>query len=411
MSLSKKKILIGMTGGIACYKIPYLVRALKKADAEVMVVMTEAATKFITPLTMETVSGNPVAVGMFEGKTYIATRHIDLSEWADVNLIAPATANCIGKIASGISDDLLTTVLCASTTHTIFSPAMNVHMWENKITQRNIAMLKEVGYLFIDPTEGDMACNHYGVGRMPEPEDLFSVIQAYFNKNRQSLKNEHSSAKKKSLKNKKILITAGPTKEQIDPVRFISNNSSGKMGYALASVAVELGAEVTLISGPTSEEVPANLKLIQIKTTDELLKAVQKEYKKTDCLIMAAAPADIRPSQIAKSKIKKDNQKMEIALEPTTDILKEITKNKTVNSAKIIGFALETDNGLANAKKKLKDKKLDAIVLNQPSEKTAFESDTNEVTLLIPKRKAVHIPLDTKRNISIRLLDIISKLL
>lgn len=405
MSLSNKKILIGMTGGIACYKIPYLVRALKKENAEVNIIMTDAATKFITPLTMETVSGNQVAVDMFEKKSYIATRHIDLSEWADVNLIAPATANCIGKIASGVSDDLLTTVICATTTDTIFSPAMNVNMWENKITQRNVNLLKEFGYLFIDPTEGDMACNHYGVGRMPEPEDLFNELLKYFSKRKQSL------SKKKSLKNKKILITAGPTREQIDPVRFISNNSSGKMGYALANAALELGAEVTLISGPSSEKPPDNLKLIQIKTTAELFRAVKKEYKKTDCLIMAAAPADFTASKPEKSKIKKDNQKMVLSLTPTTDILKEITKDKTEKSAKVIGFALETDNGIANAKKKLKDKKLDAIVLNQPSAKTAFESESNEVTLLIPNRKLIHIPLSSKREISFKLLDIIAGML
>ncbi len=182
MLLVKKKILIGMTGGIACYKIPILVRALKKEKAEVKIVMTEAATKFITPLTLETVSENPVAIDMFEPKSYIATRHIDLSEWADVNLIAPATANCLGKIASGISDDLLTTVICATTTDTIFSPAMNVHMWENKITQRNIQILKDIGYLFIDPAEGEMACKHYGVGRMPEPEDLLVELVKHLTK-------------------------------------------------------------------------------------------------------------------------------------------------------------------------------------------------------------------------------------
>ena len=361
MSIANKKILIGMTGGIACYKIPNLVRALKKAGAEVKIIMTDAATKFITPLTMETVSENCVAVDMFEKKSYIATRHIDLSEWADVNLIAPATANCLGKVASGISDDLLTTVICATTTDTIFSPAMNVHMWENKITQRNIKMLKDVGYLFIEPSEGEMACKHYGVGRMPEPDDLYNELVSYFSKRTKSL------TKKKSLKNKKILITAGPTREQIDPVRFISNNSSGKMGFALAHVALELGADVTLISGPSSEVPPQGAKLIKIKTTDELCKAVKKEYKKTDCLIMAAAPADFSPSLPEKSKIKKDLQKMELQLKPTVDILKEITKNKSDDSAKVIGFALETDNGLANAKKKLKEKKLDAIVLNQPS--------------------------------------------
>ena len=405
MSLKNKKILIGMTGGIACYKIPYLVRLLKKEGAEVKIIMTESATKFITPLTMETVSENVVAVDMFESNAYVATRHIDLSEWADVNLIAPATANCLGKLASGISDDLLTTVICATTVKTFISPAMNVHMWENKITQRNIDTLKDVGFLFIEPTEGEMACNHFGVGRMPEPEDLFKIIQKYLTTK------TLSQPKKKSLQNIKILITAGPTREQIDPVRFISNNSSGKMGFALAHVAKSLGADVTLIAGPTSETPPLGVKLIHIRTTDELCTAVKKEYKKTDCLIMAAAPADFKAAKIEKNKIKKENQNLQIPLQPTVDILKEISKNKTSNSPLIVGFALETENGIANAKKKLKNKKLDAIILNQPSKTTAFETDTNEVTILIPNRKDIHIPLSSKQEISARILDIIADLL
>ena len=405
MSLKNKKILIGMTGGIACYKIPNLVRLLKKEGAEVKIVMTQSATKFITPLTMETVSENVVAVDMFESNAYVATRHIDLSEWADINLIAPATANCLGKLASGISDDLLTTVICATTVTTLISPAMNVHMWENKITQRNIATLKDVGFEFIEPTEGEMACNHFGVGRMPEPEDLFTIIQKHLTSK------SITESKKKSLQTKKILITAGPTREQIDPVRFISNNSSGKMGYALAEVAKSLGAEVTLISGPTSEKPPVGVKLIHIRTTDELCTAVKKEFTKTDCLIMAAAPADFKSAQIEKNKIKKENQKLQLPLQPTVDILKEISKNKTAKSPLIVGFALETENGIENAKRKLKEKKLDAIILNQPSKNTAFETDTNEVTMLIPKRKAIHIPLSSKTEISVRILDIIADLL
>ncbi|KAA3635785.1 MAG: bifunctional phosphopantothenoylcysteine decarboxylase/phosphopantothenate--cysteine ligase CoaBC, partial [Calditrichaeota bacterium] len=235
MSVKGKKILLGMTGGIACYKIPYLVRSLRKAEAEVIVVMTKSATEFITPLTLETVSNNPVAVEMFEHQQYIATRHIDLAEWADLIMIAPATANCLGKVASGISDDLLTTVICATPRPVVFAPAMNPQMWANKITQKNIRELANLGYQFIQPNEGEMACDHFGVGRMPEPDELFKFIKNHFSSSKSS------KAKKKSLTGKKILITAGPTREQIDPVRFISNNSSGKMGFALAEAAIELG--------------------------------------------------------------------------------------------------------------------------------------------------------------------------
>ena len=409
MSLTGKKILIGMTGGIACYKVPYLVRSLRKADAEVVVVMTNAAAKFITPLTMETVSNHPVAVDMFEERDYVATRHIDLAEWADLVLVAPATANCLGKIASGVSDDLLTTIICATPRPVIFAPAMNQQMWANKVTQRNYQTLKELGCYFIDPDEGDMACDHVGVGRMQEPEALFEYIKNFINKIKQA--SPAAAAKKKSLSGKKIVITAGPTREQIDPVRFISNNSSGKMGYALAEEAIKLGAEVTLISGPTALTPPEQSNFIRIKTTDELQKAVKKAYKKCDCLIMAAAPADYKPAEKADQKIKKSKEPLGLDLKPTTDILKELTRNKNRKSPKVVGFALETENGIVNARKKLREKNLDMIVLNQPGKGTAFESDTNEVTVLLPKRKPIEIPLLTKQEISVQLLDIISSLL
>ena len=405
MSVKGKKILLGMTGGIACYKIPYLVRALRKAEAEVIIVMTKSATEFITPLTLETVSNNPVAVEMFAHHQYIATRHIDLAEWADLIMIAPATANCLGKIASGVSDDLLTTIICATPRQVVFAPAMNPQMWANKITQKNVKELANLGYLFIQPNEGEMACDHFGVGRMPEPDELFKFIQNYFNSP------TSSKAKKKSLNGKKILITAGPTREQIDPVRFISNNSSGKMGYALAEAATQLGGDVTLISGPTSISPPDVNRLINIRTTDELYQAVKKQISKCDVLIMAAAPADFKPTAQKKQKIKKTDNSLTLDLEATPDILREITKLSTTNKPVIIGFALETENGIANAKKKLKEKNLDMIILNQTGKGRAFESDTNQVTVIRPKQQPLELSLASKHKIAEQLLAIISELL
>lgn len=400
MSLKGRKVIVGLTGGIACYKVPYLVRFLRKADAEVRVIMTRAAARFITPLTLETVSDNPVAVEMFPEGEYVATRHIDLAGWPGLVVIAPATADFLGKVAHGICDDLLTTVVCATAQPLMIAPAMNPRMWANKVTQRNRATLQELGHQFIGPREGETACKQYGVGRMAEPEEIFEAVKSFFAK----------QSKKKVLKGKRILVTAGPTHEALDPVRFLTNRSSGKMGYALAEAAVQLGAEVTLISGPTDLTAPPDVKFVSIESTGELLKAVRREFRSTDCLIMAAAPADFAPRKKAARKMKKSPGGVDIALKLTVDILKEITRLKRSNQV-VVGFALETDNAMANARKKLKDKKLDMIVLNTPSADTGFDHDTNEVTLLAPGKRPVTLPLTTKSAISFELLDRISTML
>jgi phosphopantothenoylcysteine decarboxylase/phosphopantothenate--cysteine ligase len=276
---------------------------------------------------------------------------------------------------------------------------MNPHMWSNKVTQKNYAYLKELGYLFIDPEEGDMACEDYGVGRMAEPEHIFQAITNYF-----------SQATKKILTGKRIVVTAGPTREPLDPVRFLSNYSTGKMGYALAEAAAALGAETTLISGPTHLTPPANAKFIPVESTSELLKAVKTEFANAHCLIMAAAPADFKPRKIATKKMKKDCIGYDLVLEPTADVLKEIARIKKP-AQKVVGFALETENVFPNARKKLKDKNLDLIVVNQPGLKTGFAVDTNQVTILRPGRKPDKWPLMTKKEVAFKLLEKIAALL
>lgn len=403
MSLKQKKILIGMTGGIACYKIPYLVRFLWKEKAEVRVIMTEAATKFITPLTMESVSNNPVAVEMFPSDRFVGTRHIDMAQWPDLIMIAPATANFMGKVASGISDDLLSTVICASPRPVMIAPAMNPQMWLNRVTQRNHESLKQLGYTFIGPCEGGTACDHYGIGRMAEPEELFEAIKAHFTKS-------PAGRKKKALTGKRVIVTAGPTREAIDPVRFLTNRSSGKMGYALAKAAADYGADTVLISGPTSLEPPAGVRLITVETTAQLHRAVKKEFPSADCLIMAAAPSDYTPARAEKSKIKKSSNSLSLSLKPTVDILADIAGSKRKGQL-VVGFALETDNGLANARKKLREKKLDMVVLNTVSAETGFEHDTNAVTLILPGRKPISLSVAPKSQISVTILDQVCSLL
>ncbi|UCE23484.1 MAG: bifunctional phosphopantothenoylcysteine decarboxylase/phosphopantothenate--cysteine ligase CoaBC [Candidatus Zixiibacteriota bacterium] len=404
MSLQGKRILVGLTGGIACYKIPYLVRYLWKDKAEIRVVMTEAATKFITPLTLESVSNNPVASDLFPADRFVGTRHIDMAQWPDLVVVAPATANFMGKVVSGISDDLLTTIICATPKPVMIAPAMNPQMWLNKVTQRNFATLKELGYIFVGPGEGGTACDHYGIGRMAEPEELYEAIKKFL------AKGSRQSRKKKALTGKKILITAGPTREAIDPVRFISNRSSGKMGFALAEAAVASGAETTLISGPTDLTPPAGVRYITIETTGQLRTAVKKEFVKSDCLIMAAAPADYQPKKKQLSKIKKSDKELTLPLKPTVDILKDIASVRRKKQV-VVGFALETDDAIANARRKLKEKKLDMIVVNTPGADTGFEHDTNSVTLIMPGKKPVELPLASKSQISFSILDRLSTLL
>jgi len=401
MSLKGKKIIIGLTGGIACYKIPYLVRYLVKGGAKVRVMMTDHATKFITPLTMETVSRHPVYHDMFADREYVSTQHIELAHWADLFVVAPATANVMAKMAHGICDDLLTTVLCATPKPIVLAPAMNPGMWHNKITQRNLQILKELGYRFIGPAEGEMAEEQVGMGRMVEPAELFETVKQFF----------AAGSKKKALSGHRVLVTAGPCREAIDPVRFISNRSSGKMGFAIAQAAIDLGADVTLISGPTSLTPPIGAEFKAVETTEQMHKAVVEAFGKTDCLIMAAAPSDFTPTAVAKQKIKRGSGSLELELEPTADILKDIARRKKPRQI-VVGFALETEHEEERARKKLIEKRLDMIVVNNPRSKGAgFEHDTNRVTLIRPKRQPERWPLTSKDEVARRLVEYVAKML
>lgn len=399
MSLSGKQLVVGLTGGVSCYKVPNLVRLLYKDGASVQVIMTDAATKFITPLTLESVSQRPVAARMFPEDEYVATRHIDYSDWAELIIIAPATANFMGKIATGISDDLLTTVVTAHCNPILIAPAMNPGMWENPVTQKNYNYLKELGHKFVDPAEGEMACDHEGVGRMAEPEVIFEAIKAFL-----------LPVKKKTLSGKKVLITAGPTREKIDAVRFISNYSSGKMGYALAEAAIELGAETTLISGPSALAPPSGARFIPIESTEQLYQAVSKEFANTDCLIMAAAPSDFKPENELTQKIKRNGSGLKLSLQPTVDILKSLSNGKRKNQL-VIGFALETSDAIANATKKLSDKNLDAIVVNKVSTNTGFNTDTNQVTFIARDKEPDQWPLLSKFKTAQKILEKLSSMI
>ncbi len=368
MSFEGKKIIVGLTGGIAAYKVPALIRLFKKSAAEVRAIMTSNSMKFITSLTIETVSQNPVSSEMFPEDRYVGTHHIDLADWPDLIIVAPATANFIAKVASGICDDLLTTVVCATKKQVVIAPAMNTNMYLNPITQKNIEYLKSLGYIFVEPGEGELACNTYGKGRMSEPEEIFSTVQNLFQK-------------KKALNNKRVLVTAGPCREAIDPVRYISNRSSGKMGYAIASAAKAAGAEVVLVSGPTNLKPEAGIKTRMVESTEEMFGAVKKEFSRSDIVIMAAAPADFRAKKKSEKKIKKRGADLNLELTPTIDILGSLKKSKRKGQI-VVGFALETENGLANARAKMKEKGLDIIVLNMIGKDTPFDSDSNQVTLI-----------------------------
>lgn len=396
MSLNGKNIIVGLTGGIACYKVPYLVRALGKAGAEVRVIMTDSATKFITPLTLAVTSKNPVHTDLWAEREETAVQHIELARWADLVVIAPATANFIGKIASGISDDLVTTIVCATPAPVIIAAAMNPNMWSNPITQRNALTLTELGYRIIGPGEGEMAERQFGVGRMLEPEQILSEITRYF---------DEKDSRASLLAGKRILVTAGPCREAIDPVRYISNRSSGKMGYAIAQAAVEAGGEVTLVSGPVNLTPPADAHFVAIESTRQLYEEVKQQFDHCDCLIMAAAPSDFAPVHAPDQKIKRTGDSLQVSLQPTADILKEVGGERRSGQI-LIGFALETDNDETNARRKLTEKHLDLIVLNNPRTPGAgFEHDTNQVTLIAPGQPAEPWPLMTKSAIASQLIE------
>ena len=390
--LNGKHVAIGITGGIAAYKTPLLIRLLRRAGAEVRVIATESALKFTTRWTLETLSENPLETEMFPEDSQSETHHISTAAWADLFLIVPATANVIGKIASGISDDVLTTTLCAYTGPVALAPAMNTNMYENPITKKNIGVLRAVGYRIIDPDSGEMACHTYGVGRMAEPERVFEealeILRAPETNRKDSIARTTEAG---PLAGKKVLITAGPCREPIDTVRFISNRSSGKMGYALAEQALALGAEVTLISGPTALNELAGVKTIRIETTQELLEKVLENIPASNILIMAAAPADFTALEYNEQKLKKGDSPKSLNLKPTPDILKEVSK--VDHSAFVIGFALESENLIDNARGKLHDKKLDMIVANPAAESDAGpDSPTNRAVLIEKSGETTEIP-------------------
>ena len=391
-----KNILVGVTGGIAAYKSAGIVSLLKKKGYNVKVVMTENATKIIGPLTLETLSRNRIYVDMWDSNPHYEVEHISLADWADMVLIAPATYNIIGKVANGIADDMLTTVISAVSVRkpVFFALAMNVNMYENPILKENINKLKSFGYRFIDAEEGLLACNYSAKGRMSEPENIVDEIERY------SIFSKFENFDI-VLKNKKILITSGRTKENIDPVRYLSNNSSGKMGYSLAQAAVDLGAEVTLISGPTNLKVPNGLeKFIFVESALEMYEKVDEYFKNTDIFIACAAVADYRPKEYKKEKIKKSDSDFVIELVRNPDILLEMSKKK--EKQLLVGFAAETNDIKENALKKLEKKNLDIIVANNAS---VMGSDENVIEIIKKDRTSVEISQKSKIELAYDILN------
>ena len=391
--LKGKKIVLGVTGGIAVYKAVDLVSKLRKEGAEVRVVMTESAAKFVTPLTFKEISGNVVAVSMWAEAHEFNVEHIALADWADLMIIAPATANILAKAANGIADDLLSTVILASKTPIILCPAMNCQMFDNPITQNNLKKLADYGFIIMQPATGYLACGTSGIGRLPEPAEIISFTKNFI------------AHKDGDLKGLKILVTAAGTREPIDPVRFVGNRSSGKMGYAEAQAAAERGAEVVLVSGPSSLKPPDNVEVINVETTCEMMHAVVERYDEMDIVIKAAAVADYCPHEVAEQKIKKaTDDALTIVLDKNPDILKKLGELKTKQF--LVGFAAETQNLLANATEKIKKKNLDMIVANDVTVAGAgFNCDTNVVKFLFPNGEVKNLEKMSKLEVAQALLN------
>lgn len=389
--LSGKTVVLGVTGSIAAYKIANLTSMLVKLHADVHVIMTRNATNFINPITFETLTGNKCLVDTFDRNFQFNVEHVALAKRAHIFMVAPASANVIGKIANGIADDMLTTTIMACKAPKYIAPAMNTNMFENEIVQDNLKKLKGYGYEIIRPATGYLACGDTGSGKLPSEETLLAYI----------LKELHYE---KDMIGKKVVVTAGPTMEAIDPVRFISNHSTGKMGYAIAKCAMERGAEVTLVTGKTSIDKPMFVKVIDVVSAGDMFEAVKEEAKDADIIIKAAAVADYTPSHIADEKIKKSEDDMSISLVRTTDILKYLGENKKPHQ-KLCGFAMETKDLLENAKKKLLNKNADMIVANNLKVAGAgFGTDTNVVTL-IKKDEVKELPIMTKDEVAKAILD------
>ena len=389
--LKGKTVLLGVTGSIAAYKIAYLASALKKLHADVHVLMTKNATNFINPITFESLTGNKCLVDTFDRNFQFQVEHVSIAKKADVVMIAPASANVIGKLAHGIADDMLTTTVIACKCKKIISPAMNTNMFENPIVQDNLKILEHYGYEVIQPASGYLACGDTGAGKMPEPQTLLAYI-------------EKEIACEKDLKGKKILVTAGPTQEAIDPVRYITNHSSGKMGYSVAKAAMLRGADVTLVSGRTAIEPPMFVKVVPIVTAKEMFDAVTSVSDEQDIIIKAAAVADYRPKHIADEKVKKSDSEMSLELEKTDDILKYLGEHRK-DGQFLCGFSMETENMVENSRKKLEKKKLDMIAANNLKVAGAgFQGDTNQMTL-ITKEDETALPMISKEETAACILD------
>ena len=386
--LSGKKVLLGISGGIAAYKTPNLVRCLIKKGADVKVVMTDSAKDFVTPLSLSTVSKNPVHSSFkSDDENGVWNNHVELGLWADFMLICPATANTMFKMANGNCDNLLLGVYLSCKSETFFAPAMDLDMYKHQSTKESINKLISFGNILIPPAHGELASGLSGEGRLPEPHEIVDFIEKHYSKNL-------------PLVGKKVLISAGPTIEELDPVRFISNHSSGKMGYSLAETALSLGAEVKLISGPTNQSISSkNIKIVHIKTGKELHEAILNDYNNSDIVIMAAAVSDYKPIEFSEKKIKKDNNELNIKFEKTTDILFELGQNK--KNQILVGFALENNNELSHAKNKLEKKNLDLIILNSLNDEGAgFGYDTNKITVIDCLGKVTPYKLKKKNEVA-----------
>lgn len=394
--MEQKKVLLAVTGGIAVYKAVALTSKLVQANFDVKVMMTESAQQFVTPLSFQAMSRNDVYVDTFDEKDSAKIAHIDLADWADLIIVAPATANVIGKLANGIADDMITTTLLATEAPIWIAPAMNVHMYANRAVERNMQTLCQDGFTFIEPGEGYLACGYVGKGRMEEPEAITERVVRYF-----------TEATPLPLKGKRVVVTAGPTLERIDPVRYISNFSSGKMGFAMAEAARDLGADVTLVAGPVALDTPARIQRIDVESAADMLEAVLSRYDEADIVIKSAAVADYRPKHAADQKMKKQEGDAAIELERTTDILKTLGAQKTHQL--LIGFAAETNDALTYGRGKLESKNADYIIVNDVTNPDGgFGNDTNVVTLVSRDGETPYPAMD-KRMLARQLLTYISE--
>lgn len=391
--LKNKNVLLGVSGGIAAYKAIALTSKLTQAGANVKVIMTKNATEFVTPLTFQAISRNSVYTDTFDEKDPAVIAHIDLADWPDLIVLAPATANVLGKIANGIADDMLTTTLLATQAPVFVAPAMNVHMYQHPAVIKNMQRLDDWDYKFIEPGDGYLACGYVGKGRLEEPEKIIKLLDL-------------ETSRSKRFAGKKILITAGPTREAVDPVRFFTNFSSGKMGYSLAKAAVQAGAEVHLVTGPTNLTVPSHVKRYQVSSAEDMFEQVKTLYKEMDIVIKAAAVADYRPVHTSDQKMKKQDGNMAIEMERTTDILQYLGNHKT--NQYLVGFAAETQNIEGYGKGKLDKKNLDAIVINDVSRQDiGFGSDRNQVIFLSKNGTKKYVNEATKEQIAYDIMELI----